>query len=170
MKKIAWGFTGAGHFLEDCLKLLLEMVHVDVYLSKAAEEVIQMYGFQKGFVSLSVYKDKAASSPQVGKFYQGEYDLLVIAPATSNSVAKFVNGISDSLISNLFAHAGKCCVPIIILPCDSEDFLVSRSPTGLVKVFPRQVDLTNLQKLKQMDNVVVASNPGELRQCLKNYL
>jgi len=52
------------------------------------------------------------------KFSDGAYDALVIAPATANSIAKFASGIADSLITNLFAHAGKFHVPIIVLPTD----------------------------------------------------
>jgi len=172
MKNIAWGITGAGHFLEQCIDLALACGKPDVYLSGAAEEIIGMYGLQhKLFGSgLSIFKERSASSPQVGKFYRGKYGLLVVAPATSNSVSKFVSGISDSLITNIFAHAGKSLVPAVVLPSDAEGFTASMSPSGPVKVFPRKIDLDNIRKLKQMENVTVVSNVEELSQCLKNYL
>jgi len=170
--KIAWGITGAGHFLEGCIELLLASGKPDVYLSRAAEEVVSMYGLQQKLSDggLSVFKERAASSPRVGKFYEGEYGLLVVAPASSNSVAKFAGGISDSLISNIFAHAGKSRIPVVVLPTDAEGFTTSVSPRGPVKVFPRKIDLANIRKLKRMENVTVVLNVEELGRCLKNYL
>ena len=41
-------------------------------------------------------------------FYHGVYHTLVMAPATSNTIAKCVAGISDNLATNVYAQAGKC--------------------------------------------------------------
>ena len=110
---IAWGITGAGHFLRECVDLILELDDVDVFLSRAAEEVLQMYRLKDDLDQATrvVTRDRTASAPVVGRFSRVGIQVLVIAPATSNSVAKFVLGISDSLITNLFAHAGKNRIP-----------------------------------------------------------
>src|SRR6516165_9346869 len=55
---------------------------------------------------LRVFRDTTASAAPVGLFYEGVFHTLVVAPATSNTVAKFVYGISDNLATNVFAQAG----------------------------------------------------------------
>lgn len=117
-----------------------------------------------------LYLDRSASSPVVGKFYTGYYQVLVVAPATSNSVAKFVLGISDNLITNLFAHAGKAMVPIIVLPCDGAGEIESMAPREKVKVYPRPVDMENIAKLSRFTGVTVVQNMEELEACLSIYL
>ena len=47
MGPIAWGITGAGHFLTECGDVLAELAEVDLFLSRAAEEVVRMYGAQQ---------------------------------------------------------------------------------------------------------------------------
>ena len=42
---------------------------------------------------LRVYRENRASSPLVGRLFAGMYRLLVVAPATSNTIAKFIHGI-----------------------------------------------------------------------------
>ena len=41
-KRWAWVLTGSGHFNE-CISLINELEDVDVFVSKAAEEVLIMY-------------------------------------------------------------------------------------------------------------------------------
>ncbi len=48
----------------------------------------------------------------------GNYDLLIVSPATANTVAKIVYGISDTLVTNAVAQAGKGRVPTLIVPVD----------------------------------------------------
>ena len=43
--KIAWGITGAGHFLSSSIELMLSLKDVDIFLSKAAKEVLMYYGW-----------------------------------------------------------------------------------------------------------------------------
>ncbi len=84
-----------------------------------------------------IFRDTTASSPPVGEFYYGGYHTLVVAPATSNTVAKFVFGISDTLATNVFAQAGKCRVPSIVFACDTRARTRDRGAEGHVKVYPR---------------------------------
>lgn len=171
MKRIAWGITGAGHFLVECADLLMSLNSVDVFLSRAAEEVLRMYRLESKLSPARVIRDNMPSAPVVGRFARGVYSVLIIAPATSNSVAKFVHGISDSLITNIFAQAGKSQVPIIVLPTDVASEMDSHSPKGgLVKVYPRPIDLENVAKLRQFPGVTVMKDVEELRACLNTYL
>jgi dihydromethanopterin reductase (acceptor) len=146
-----WALTGSGHFFNECLDLARELEHVDLFVSKAAGEVLRQYKQTLDLPKTArVYKDIAASSPQVGYFYHGVYHTLVIAPATSNIVAKFVYGISDNLASNVFAQAGKCRIPSIVFACDTAPELLTRSPDGMVKVFPRRIDLEKFRETKKL--------------------
>jgi dihydromethanopterin reductase (acceptor) len=170
---IAWAITGCGHYLTEALTILGRIPVADVFLSRAAEEVAKIYKCDLGALlglGKDIYKERAFSSPIIGHLYHNRYELLVIAPATSNSVAKFVAGISDSLVSNLFAQAGKCKIPIIVLPTDTEGTITSPGPKGPVRVFPRPIDLTNTQRLREFRGVTVVQSPKELQQCLNAYL
>jgi len=172
-KRIAWAITGAGHALEECVELLLKRVEgTDLYLSRAAEEVLRMYGFYTRVrdARLNVYRDEAASAPAAGRFSSGVYSLFVVAPATSNSVAKFVHGISDTLVTNMYAQAGKSRVPILVYPTDLEPEMDSTGPCREpLKVYPRPVDLRNTQRLAECIGTKVVRNCEELDRCLAVY-
>lgn len=160
-----WALTGSGHFFTECLELARTLEHVDIFVSKAAAEVLRMYKQKLDMPKTArVFPDNAASSPQVGYFYHGVYHTLVVGPATSNSVAKFVYGISDNLASNVFAQAGKCRVPTIVFACDTAPELDTRSPDGMVKVYPRKIDLENVSKLKAFEATSVAESLNDLRR------
>ena len=170
--RLAWGITGAGHFLPGCADLILDQAEVDLFLSRAAEEVVRMYGLEERLLisSRRFYRESRsrASAPQVARFFRGDYDSLIVAPATGNSVAKFSYGIADSLISNLFAQAGKCRVPIIVLPTDVGPEIDSPGPKGgRVKVFPRPVDLEAVDRLRSFPGVTVVSSIAELKHRLE---
>src|SRR6201999_4520015 len=113
--------------------------------------------------SARIFRDTAASSPPVGGFYYGVYHTLVLGPATSNTVAKCVYGISDTLVTNVFAQAGKCRVPAIVFACDTAPELETEAPKGMVKVYPRRIDLENTERLKSFEGTRVVETLAELR-------
>jgi flavoprotein len=92
----------------------------------------------------------------------------VVAPATSNTVAKCVYGISDTLATNVFAQAGKCRIPSIVFACDTAPELETMAPAGMVKVFPRRIDLENTERLKAFADTVVVESMAELEQALRS--
>jgi hypothetical protein len=94
------------------------------------------------------------------------YHTLVVAPATSNTVAKCVFGISDSLVTNVFAQAGKCRVPAIVFACDTAPELETEAPKGMVKVFPRRIDLENTDRLRSFESTDVVDSLEELGSAL----
>ena len=146
-QRLAWAITGSGHYLKESLDIIHTLDDVDLFLSKAAAEVLQQYGYKHNVGK--VYQDKTASSVPVELFYEGKYHTLVIAPATSNTIAKMVCGISDNLVTNLYAQAGKTRVPSIIFACDTAPELESDAPRdNVVKVYPRSIDLENVAKIK----------------------
>jgi len=94
----AWVLTGSGHFFVESFELIHTLEHCDIFVSSAANEVLRMYKLKLDFPdTMRVLHDKTASAVPVGNFYHGVYHTVVIAPATSNTVAKCVVGISDTL-------------------------------------------------------------------------
>ncbi len=152
-----WALTGSGHFFSECLDLIRTLDHVDLFVSRAAAEVVRMYrqslDLPKG---ARIFRDTTASAAPVGLFYHGVYHTLVLAPATSNTVAKCVLGISDTLATNVFAQAGKCRVPAIVFACDSAPEMETEAPSGMVRVYPRRIDLENTERLAAFDGTQVA--------------
>lgn len=162
-----WALTGSGHFFKECLALVRELGEVDLFVSRAAAEVIRMY--KQDFTlprSIRTFRDTTASAAPVGAFYYGTYHTLVLAPATSNTVAKCVFGISDTLATNVFAQAGKCRVPCIVFACDTAPELETEAPKGMVRVYPRRIDLENTARLKTFDHVTVVESLTELNDAL----
>ena len=167
-KKLGWVITGSGHFFEECLNIMSNLGEFDLFVSKAADEVIRMYrkksaNFPK---NTRIFKDTTASSAPVGFFYKNLYHTLVVAPATSNSIAKFVAGISDNLATNIFAQAGKCKVPCIVLACDTKPEHDTKAPSKMVKVYPRKIDLQNTEKLKSFELTTVVNSVSDLKKIL----
>jgi flavoprotein len=171
--RLAWGITGSGHYIEECLEFLLTLDHVDLYLSQAGEEVLKMYGVDLKDVreKMPVYRDKAASSPPVGLFYTGYYHTFVMAPTTSNTIAKCVLGIADSLVTNLYSQAGKCRVPSIVYPCDIAPEMETTAPKGKkVMVYPRKIDLEATAKIREFEYTQVVESVDELIVAVKQRL
>lgn len=167
--RLAWALTGSGHFFTESLELMSRIPALDVFVSKAAAEVVRMYreSVDKLPEGVRIFKDTTASAAPVGLFYQGVYHTLVVAPATSNTVAKFVYGISDTLATNVFAQAGKCRIPSVIFACDTAPELETMAPAGMVKVFPRRIDLENAERLKNFEDTVVVDSIAELEEALR---
>ncbi len=168
-QRLAWAITGSGHYLRECIDILNTLQDVDLFLSRAAAEILQQYGYKHNVGK--VYQDKTASSVPVEMFYHGAYHTVVIAPATSNTVAKMVYGISDNLVTNIYAQAGKCRVPSIVFACDTEPEIESEAPKQhMVKVYPRRIDLENMQKLKSFEETTVASDVQQLQAAIQARL
>lgn len=169
--RFAWALTGSGHFFKESLAIMSRLPNLDVFLSKAAEEVLNMYKQELTLPEgTRIFKDRTASAAPVGNFYYGVYHTLIVAPATSNTVAKCVVGISDNLATNVFAQAGKCRVPAIVFACDTAPELDTEAPKGMVKVYPRRIDLENTARLKTFEDTIVAESLAELEQAVDERL
>ena len=174
--RFAWCITGSGHYLEESLALAGRLPALDLFLSDAAEEVLPMYGrridaLREGFgAGFKLVRDKTASGVPVGMLYDDVYHTVVIAPATSNTVAKCAFGISDSLPTNMFAQAGKLGIPGIVFACDSEPVVVTRSPHEWVTLYPRRIELDNVERLRAFDGCQVVCSPAELEAALQARL
>jgi dihydromethanopterin reductase (acceptor) len=172
-KRLAWAITGSGHYLRESLAILASLQDVDVFLSSAAAEIIKQYGFQAQLVATGhrVFQDKTASSVPVEFFYEGKYHTLVISPVTSNTIAKMAYGISDSLVTNLYAQAGKTRVPSIVFACDTASEVESEAPKeNMVMVYPRKIDLDNVQKVAQFEATEIVASIEALQVAVERKL
>lgn len=170
--RFAWCITGSGHFLEESLALAARLPAVDLFLSAAAEEVLPIYkiGIEDLRPDFRVFRDKTASAVPVGTLYEDVYHTVVVAPATSNTVAKCAFGISDSLPTNMFAQAGKLGIPGIVFACDTEPVVVTRSPHDWVTLRPRRIEFDNVERLRGIDFCRVVVSSTELEAALDTRL
>ncbi|MGE0671831.1 dihydromethanopterin reductase [Methylibium sp. Pch-M] len=170
--RFAWCVTGSGHYLEESMALAARLPNVDLFLSGAADEVLPLYGMRLELLRerYRVFRDKSASSVPVGRLYAEAYHTVVIAPATSNTVAKCAFGLSDTLPTNMFAQAGKLGVPSLVFACDTEPVVITKAPrshaTEWLTLRPRGIELENVERLKRIDHCQVLSSPAELEAAL----
>jgi flavoprotein len=170
--RFAWCVTGSGHMLDESIALAIELPRVDLFLSAAAEEVLPLYGWPlpKLRKQFRVFRDNSASGVPVGMLYHGMYHTVVIAPATSNTVAKCAFGISDTLPTNMYAQAGKQCIPGIVFACDTEPTVVTQSPNEWVELRPRAIELDNVERLSRFEYTTLVRSVDELKAALGERL
>ena len=148
--RIGFTFTGAGHLLRESVHLaenLAKEHEVTVFLSGAAEEVLKMYGLYERIERITggKYRELATDSnqkfsyPITGRLSIGKYDLLIVSPATANTVSKIVYGIADTLVTNAVAQSGKGAVPVYMVPVDIH-------PGPIDTVLPSKIELSKCQR------------------------
>ena len=170
--RFAWALTGSGHDLKECLDYLMGIADVDVFLSRAVEEVLIMYKYIDKLrkSGIRMFPDSTASAVPVGQFYEGNYHTLVVAPATSNTIAKCVAGISDTLVTNVFAQAGKCKIPCIVYACDTKPVVITPAPGKMVTVYPREIDLECTEKIGKFENTTLTTSMEELQVAVEERI
>lgn len=127
---ILWCITGAGHLLEETCKVLN---HINdnkntnnkkiktCAISSAGEEVLKMYGIEINIEEKIFESMQGKSFPFCGRVSKKEYDAIIVAPCTSNTIAKLSYGISDSLITSIVTQGLKSGIKIYILPTDIKE-------------------------------------------------
>ncbi|RZU02720.1 flavoprotein [Rivibacter subsaxonicus] len=175
--RFAWCVSGSGHFLDESIAIALRLPEVDLFLSAAADEVLPLYGHRIEALKARfgrVFRDKSASSVPVGTLYEDAYHTVVVAPATSNTVAKCAFGFSDSLPTNMFAQAGKLGIPGIVFACDTEPVVITKAPQSShqewLTLRPRRIELDNVDRLRAIDHCIVVRSPAELEAALETRL
>ena len=175
-KRLAWGITGAGDKLNETIAVMRAVKEngysIDVFASIEGETVLKWY---KQFDFVSSFFDSYAveigpNSPFIlGSLQTGKYDALIISPATANTVAKIVHGISDTLLTNAVAQTAKTETPIYIFPVDQKKGTVqTKAPDGReFSLKMREIDLKNVKKLKKMENIKVVSAPEKFGKYFK---
>ena len=147
--RIGFAFTGAGHLLRESVQVVEALAkdhEVTVFLSGAACEVLKMYGLYERveritggkYRELATDLDQRVSYPITGRLSLGKYDLLIVSPATANTVSKIVYGIADTLVTNAVAQAGKGAVPVYMVPVDIH-------PGPIDTVLPSKIELSKCE-------------------------
>jgi len=145
-KRVLWCITGSGSFLREIYRLFRSIrekydLEIGIILSKAGVEVARIYGILDKLGNIAtggrydgIYSDVTESGitsdgiPLGGRVSLGRYKLVVVAPATTNTVAKIVNGIADTPVTIVVNQALKSKIPIIIFPSDYDEDAITHLP------------------------------------------
>jgi archaeoflavoprotein AfpA len=172
--KVAWGITGAGDKILETLESMKKIkkdyedkVDIEVFISKSGDQVVKYYGvsneietnFDKIWVEINANAPFLAGNIQLGK-----YKFMLIAPATSNTVAKIAMRMGDTLISNAAIMGQKADVPIYIMPSDYEEGVtITQLPDGKdLKITIRKEDVEHVEKLAKMYETYIIKEPKDL--------
>lgn len=170
-RRIAWGITGAGDKIADLLELMDKIknqyndrLDIHVFVSKAGETVLKFYHLEEKLRQIfeKVYVEINANAPFLAAWLQmGKYDFLLIAPATSNTVAKIANGIGDTMLTNAAIMSLKAFVPVYVAPTDFKEGVVStKLPNGkYIKLRIRKEEIEQVRRLQGMDGIHVIEDP-----------
>ena len=181
-RKVAWGITGSGDRLPETIGVMKGLkkgykneVEIRVYLSKAGEQVIKWYKLYDQLIQSfdKVRVEFGPNSPFLaGDLQLGKFEFLLIAPATSNTVAKIVAGIGDTLLCNSVIMALKSNIPVYIMPTDyKEGRAVTRLPDGKdFELRVRKEDAENSKKLASIDGVFVLEKLDEIQRVFNKHL
>ena len=179
--KVAWGITGSGDRLSEIIGVMKKLndqynsrVDIRVYLSKAGEQVVKWYRLREEIKQHfgKVYVELNSNSPFLaGDLELGKFKFLLIAPATSNSVAKIAAGITDTLLCNSVIMALKAFVPVYVMPSDyKEGSIMTRLPNGKeLKLRVRREDAENTRKLSLMENMFVLEKTEDIRTIFEKH-
>ena len=181
-RKIAWGITGAGDKIAEILEVMKDLrnqskdvVEIEVFLSKAADTMLKFYRLEddlkQSFAKVTV--ESNSNSPFLAAWLQiRKYEFLLIAPASSNTVAKLVNGIGDTLLTNSAIMSLKAFVPVYILPTDYKESVVyTKLPNGKeMKLRVRKEEAEQVRRLERMEDVHVFENPQKMRESFLEWL
>ena len=181
-RKVAWGITGAGDKIAEILDVMKDLkkqsedvVEIQVFLSKAADTVLKFYRLEdelkRSFPKVQV--ELNSNSPFLAAWMQmRKYEFLLIAPASSNTVAKIANGIGDTLLTNAAIMSLKAFVPVYILPTDYKESIVyTKLPNGKeMKLRVRKEEADQVRKLEAMEDVHVLESPQKMREAFLEWL
>jgi phosphopantothenoylcysteine decarboxylase/phosphopantothenate--cysteine ligase len=141
MAKVIVGVSGGISAYKAC-----ELVRL---LVKAGHEVVPILTpAGEGFVSSQTLNALARRSPSASAYPHLERaDLLVIAPATANTLAKLAGGIADNLVTeSALAHAG----PLVLAPAMNS------------RMWASPATQENMRVLRERGAHVVGPEEGEL--------
>jgi len=172
---ILWAITGSGAYIRDTVHLIYELkkvydLKITTVLSKWGYEVARIYGVVDILrkISSGGYYEELLIGDQgmyfIGRLNLGRYKLVIIAPASSNTVAKIVHGIADTPPTLAFAEAIKSNVPVIIFPTDfpgPNGYMYSETPCyidrSLCKCF-QELGICSAMEICPVNAIVLIDN------------
>jgi len=162
-KKIVLGISGgiAAYKTASLVRLFIKAgAHVQVIMTPASKDFITpltLSTLSKNTVYSSFYKKEDGSNSQENPEQNLEWnnhveialwaDLIVIAPATANTLSKMANGICDNLLIATYLSA-KC--PVYFAPAMDLD------------MYKHPSTIESFSKLKTYDNIIIPAESGEL--------
>jgi len=173
--KIAWGITGGGDKIAEIVQVMIDLkkqyasdVDIHVFVSKNGETMLRFYRqfdvLKQEFAHFSV--EMNANAPFLASWLQsGKYDFMLVAPTSSNTVAKIVNSIGDTLITNSVIMSLKAFGTVYVLPTDYKESVVETVvPNGkTVRIQVRKEEADQVRRLEQMTGMYVIEKPEEIR-------
>lgn len=180
-RKIAWGITGSGEKIAETVAIMRKMkdkykeqFDIRVYISKAGDTVLKYYNLSNTMESTfdKTWTEINANAPFLaGQIQLKEFEFLLIAPTTSNTVAKISLRIADTLLTNAAIMGQKTSTPIYIMPTDfREGVVTTKLPNGKdldIKVTKQDAD--HVRNLENMENTFVFENPDEIPRIFEKY-
>ena len=180
--KVAWGITGAGDKIAEIVEVMKDLkkqsedkVEIDVFISKAADTMLKFYRledeikrtFPKSWLKLTPTR----RSSQRG-FKAANMNSYSSRPASSNTVAKIVNSISDTMLTNAAIMSLKAFRPVYILPTDYRESVVSTIlPNGKeMKLRVRKEEADQVRKLEATEDVHVLESPQKMKEAFLEWL
>ena len=177
--KIAWGITGSGDKIIETIDVMKDLkktnpeLGIEVFLSKSGATVAKYYKVEKELNEFDkVWTEVDANTPFLAaRLQMGEFVFLLIAPATSNTVAKLAVGISDTLLTNAALQAVKGYVPVYVMPVDyREGETTTTLPNGKkMRLRVRKEDAENVAKLGAMEGIHTFEFPDMIPAILIDY-
>jgi archaeoflavoprotein AfpA len=180
-KKVAWGITGAGDKIAeyiDAMKKLqkdyMDTVEIQVFLSKAADTVLKYYRLEENLKQnfSKVRFELNSNAPFLAAWMQmRKYEFLLIAPATSNTVAKIANGIGDTMLTNATIMSLKAFASVYVAPTDyKEGTVYTKLPNGNeMKLRVRKEEVDQVKKIAGMDGLSVVEGPQKIGAVFKKW-
>lgn len=160
-KKIILGITGgiAAYKTASLVRLLIKAgAEVQVIMTPASHHFVTPYTLST-LSKKPVYTQFFNSSEQGGTWNNHVdlalwADLILIAPATANTLAKMVTGLCDTLLQAIYLSAN---CPVFIAPAMDLD------------MYKHPSTLHNLRQLESYGNHVIPAESGELASGLEGY-
>ncbi len=149
-KKILIGVTGsiAAYKIAILVRLLIKSgAQVKIIMTQAAEAFIPaltLSTLSKSKVLINLFEEGTwANHVMLGRWA----DVMLIAPASCNTIAKMANGICDNLLQAVYLSA---TCPVILAPAMDED------------MWQHPATKNNLNTLKTFGNTIIPVSNGEL--------
>ncbi|MFO7951703.1 MAG: bifunctional phosphopantothenoylcysteine decarboxylase/phosphopantothenate--cysteine ligase CoaBC [Bacillota bacterium] len=152
LQKVVLGVTGgiAAYKAAELARLFVKSgADVQVVMTRAATEFIAPLTFQsltEKPVYTEMYAEKSGGRIRHISLLEGA-DVLIIAPATANTIAKMAAGLADNLLTTLYLAA---VCPVVIVPSMN------------INMYEHPSVRENLEKLRQQGCHIMDPEAGEL--------
>ena len=180
-RKIAWGITGSGEKIMETFEIMEQMKEkykktfdIRVFTSKAGDQVLKYYNLSNRLETKfdKTWTEINANAPFLaGHIQLGNFEFLLIAPATSNTVAKIALRIADTLLTNAAIMGQKTSTSIYIMPTDfKEGTVITKMPNGKdLEIKITYEDAKNVEKLSKMPSTNVFEHPEEIPKIFEEH-